>query len=564
MAAHGALVPVSGAVQTFLKASNPDAGDFFGTAVAISGDVVAVAAPSESSKATGINGDPSDNTAGLSGAVYLFARSNGTWVQEAYLKAGNTGLLDRFGASVAMSGDTLVVGAPFEDSYPDPNNSDPVHNDANADSGAVYVFVRNNGVWTQQAMLKGGHEILGWTRSQEFGSSVAIDGDVIVVGCPRERESTVGIDPPHSPETFGPYSVGAAFVYRRQGTQWSEVAYIKPPFSSTDADLQFGDAVAVSGKNIFVSTVRDASTSQGINGVMTQVAGGVSGAVCAYRLEGGVLSFDAYIKSSNSDPGDGFGWAIAASGDTLAASAIQESSDATGVGGSQGNSTTKAGSGAVYVFDRAANGWQQSAYLKAPQTALNDNFGLSVALKGDALVAGSRSQIVGAEGSSKYLGAAFVYRRQNGVWTYDTHYKPGKKIGGVAQGEDFSLSLALSGNTLVSGASGDDNGGVGVDSSVTTTRSNSGAAYIYSGILPGVIVPVILHVSQVDPAHLMFEFSAAPGVGSFQVLGGETLSGIHQNLSAQMILTETSPGNYRATVTIPGGLSGTYFVRLAL
>jgi hypothetical protein len=556
------LASISGAaaVQTFLKASNPDAGDHFGTAVAASGDLVAVSAIGESSNAIGINGDQSSNGAALAGAVYIFARNNGTWVQEAYLKAGNTGLSDQFGYSLAMSGDTLVVGAPLEDSIPDPKNVDPINNDANTDSGAAYVFVRINGVWTQQAMLKGGHELFGWIRSREFGSAVAIDGDTIVVGCPREQESTKGINPPHDPNTVGPYSVGAAYVFRRQGNQWTEVGYIKPPYASQDADLQFGDAVAVSGKNIFVSTVRDASTAQGINGSMTQVAGGVSGAVCTYRLESGSLTFDAFIKSSNSDPADGFGWSIAAYGETLVASAIQEDSDATGINGSQGNSAAKAGSGAVYVFDRSNTGWEQTAYIKAPQTALNDLFGRSVALKGNALAVGSNSQITGTEGSSKYAGAAFLYVRENGVWNYVSHYKPGKK--GGSSSELFASNVALSGQVLVAGAPDDDNGGIGVNSSETSSRSNSGAAYIYSGILPNVIVPVILHMVQSTPNTLTIEFGAAAGLANFHFVGGNSLDAITQDLSSQVNVAETTPGNYRATLTLPAPQAGSYFIKL--
>lgn len=552
---------LSGATQTFLKASNPDNGDGFGSAVAAAGDILAVSAIGESSNAIGINGTQTNNSSVLSGAAYVFKRANGSWVQEAYLKPLNTGVTDRFGAAMAMSGDTLVVGAPFEDSYPDPNNSDPVNNDANTDSGAAYVFVRNNGVWTQQAMLKGGHELLGWNRTRAFGASVAIDGDTIVVGSPRDRESLVGINPARDAETVGPYSVGAAYVYRRQGTQWTEVAYIKPPYASTDADLQFGSAVAVAGKNIFVSTIRDASSSQGINGPMVQVAGAVSGAVCAYRLDAGVVTLDAFIKASNAEPGDGFGWSIAAHADALAVSAIQEDSDASGVNGSQGNSTTKAGSGAVYVFNRNANGWTQTAYIKSPAPAPNENFGLTVALKGDALAVTSNSQIVGDEGSSKYIGAVFLYARTQSGWGYVRHYKPGK-TGSGSGGDSFGLAMALSGNTVIVGASADDNGGVGVDSSTTTQRLNSGAAYVYSNVLPNVIVPVSLQMPPATPAVFTLDFSATPGLATHHFVGGTNVNALHQDLSLQTSVTELTPGNYRASITLPPPVPASFFLRL--
>jgi hypothetical protein len=104
------------AQQAYLKASNTGGGDVFGSSVAISGDTVVVGAASEDSSATGVGGNQSDNSAGDSGAAYVFVRSGTTWSQQAYLKASNTGASDRFGYSVAISGDSVVVGADREDS----------------------------------------------------------------------------------------------------------------------------------------------------------------------------------------------------------------------------------------------------------------------------------------------------------------------------------------------------------------------------------------------------------------------------------------------------------------
>ncbi len=104
------------AQQSYLKASNTGAGDWFGFSVAISGDTVVVGAPFESSNVTGVNGTQSDNSAFQAGAAYVFTRSGSGWSQQAYLKGSNTGADDKFGNSVAISGDTVVVGARDEDS----------------------------------------------------------------------------------------------------------------------------------------------------------------------------------------------------------------------------------------------------------------------------------------------------------------------------------------------------------------------------------------------------------------------------------------------------------------
>ncbi|MGH8474815.1 MAG: choice-of-anchor D domain-containing protein [Methylococcales bacterium] len=125
--------------QAYLKASNTGYSDNFGVSVAISGDTVVVGAPGENSNATGVNGDQSDNSADYAGAAYGFLRSGATWSQQVYLKASNTGSDDEFGVSVAISGDTVVVGAPFENSNAtgvDGNQSD----DSASYSGAAYVF----------------------------------------------------------------------------------------------------------------------------------------------------------------------------------------------------------------------------------------------------------------------------------------------------------------------------------------------------------------------------------------------------------------------------------------
>src|SRR5262249_11994574 len=106
--------------------------------------------------------------------------------QQAYLKASNTGQFDEFGWSVAISGDTVVVGAPLEASSTTGVNT--TANESAFASGAAYVFVRNSGVWTQQAYLKASNTGM----DDEFGLSVAISGDTVVVGAPLEASSTTG------------------------------------------------------------------------------------------------------------------------------------------------------------------------------------------------------------------------------------------------------------------------------------------------------------------------------------------------------------------------------------
>ncbi|MGH6819950.1 MAG: FG-GAP repeat protein, partial [Methylocella sp.] len=202
------------AQQAYLKASNTGPSDQFGYSVAISGDTLVVGAPSEDSKATGVDGDQSDNSITDAGAAYVFVRSGATWSQQAYLKASNTGSDDQFGYSVAISGDTLVVAAPSEASNATGVDGDQSDNSA-ADSGAAYVFARSGTTWSQQAYLKASNTDSG----DQFGWSVAISGDSVVVGAYLEASNATGVDGNQSDNSA--LEAGAAYVFARSGATWS-------------------------------------------------------------------------------------------------------------------------------------------------------------------------------------------------------------------------------------------------------------------------------------------------------------------------------------------------------
>jgi len=174
--------------EGYLKASNTDADDNFGYSVALSGDTLAVGAYVEDSAARGVSGDQTSNAATNSGAVYVFVRSGTTWIQQAYLKASNTEASDNFGSSVALSGDTLAIGAFGEDSAATGVGGDQASNAA-ADSGAVYVFVRSGTTWTQQAYLKASNT----GGADFFGISVGLSGDTLIVGARLEDSASTGV-----------------------------------------------------------------------------------------------------------------------------------------------------------------------------------------------------------------------------------------------------------------------------------------------------------------------------------------------------------------------------------
>ena len=121
-------------LEATLRASNAEAGDFFGKSVSLVGDFLIVGAPGESSDSLGTNGDQTNNAAAGSGAVYVFVRNGESWFQTAYVKASNVGAGDSFGTDVDILDNSFLVGAPGEDSTIDPTSDDLT------DAGAVYFF----------------------------------------------------------------------------------------------------------------------------------------------------------------------------------------------------------------------------------------------------------------------------------------------------------------------------------------------------------------------------------------------------------------------------------------
>jgi hypothetical protein len=394
------------AQQAYLKASNTAANDFFGAAVAISGNTVVVGAYGEDSAATGVNGNQADNSASSSGAAYVFVRSGSTWTQQAYLKASNTGAGDLFGASVAISGDTVVVGAYAEDSAASGVNGNQASNSA-TDSGAVYVFVRLGSTWTQQAYLKASNT----GASDLFGNSVAISGDTVAVGAHTEDSAATGVNGNQADNSA--FASGAAYVFVRSGSIWTQQAYLKA--SNTGASDLFGSSVAISGDSVVVGAFGEDSAATGVNGNQASSGAPDSGAAYVFVRSGSTWTQQAYLKASNTETSDFFGVSVAISGNTVVVGAYGEDSAATGVNGSQaGNGATD--SGAAYVFSRSGSTWTQQGYLKASNTGVSDTFVIA-AISGDTVVVGASGEDSAATGingnqasnSATDSGAAYVF-----------------------------------------------------------------------------------------------------------------------------------------------------------
>lgn len=339
--------------QAYLKASNAEGFLEFGHAVALdaSGSILSVGSPFEDSSATGVDGDQDDNDAWASGAAYVFSRDGDSWRQDAYIKAGNARAHDRFGWSLALSGNgrTLAVGATGQAGGGSGVDSDPL-DDHLLDAGAAYVFVREGNSWMQQAFIKASNPGI----NSLFGEAVTLDasGSTLAVGAPYEASGATGIDGDQH-DTSSP-GAGAAYVFGRVGAAWAQQAYLKP--SNTTRYHIFGTSLALSGSgdSLAIGAPGEEGGAVGINGNENMPGVPGAGAVYVFGLDGAAWSQRAYVKASNTDTVDesdyfGDAVAMAASGAVLAVGAPGEASGAVGVGGDQEDSSIPA-RGAVYLY----------------------------------------------------------------------------------------------------------------------------------------------------------------------------------------------------------------------
>lgn len=459
---------------TFIKASNVQGADYFGFPVAIAGDILAVSATGEDSSATGIDGNETLNDRSASGAVYIFIRQGETWKQEAYIKASNSDVNDGFGASLAIDGDTLVVGAPGENSNANIVGGNQM-NESSDNSGAVYVFVRDvMGKWSQQAYIKASNN----DANDNFGGAVAISGDTIAIGAPFEDSNAVGMggDQGNNSEQDS----GAVFIYSRTGSTWQQQAYLKA--SNTDNFDKFGATVALLGDTLAVGATDEDSNTTGINPQTNEMAF-ESGAAYVFTRTGTMWSQQAFIKASNAAGGDQFGSSVALGVDILTVGARLEDGGSVGINGDQADNSL-VDSGAAYVFVRTNGAWKQEAYVKASNTDTYDYFGSSIALSENMLAIGAFGENASGVGlnpseqsnSEADAGAVYLFSRGKEGWVQAGYLKALNSD----PADEYGRNVALSGSTLVCGAHLEDGGFGGVGANpYNENAGDSGAVYVY-------------------------------------------------------------------------------------
>jgi hypothetical protein len=383
-------------------ASDGIAGDLFGHSVAVSTDLIVAGAPAQ------------DIMGADSGAVYVFERAGLAFNEHTKLLAFDGAPTDRFGESVALSGHTIVVGAPQDD-------------DLGTNSGAAYVYVENAGVWTLEAKLLAPDGLAG----DEFGFSVDVEGDRILVGAPHRDMTGIGND------------VGAAYVFIRTGTTWA----FEWQFLATDPGPRhlYGYSVAIAAAHEHHTEHADWRAAAGSPQDSWVVPFG--GSAYSLKMTSGVFSTEAKVVDANAQENDRFGTAV-------------DIFDAMMVVGSPGDDDFVPDGGSIFVFEESHHTWPQTQH-KYGVAATNPTrlLGSSVAVSEGMVIGGApREDILGN------TDAGEIY-----FWDPTDNW-----LGEVAKADDptpnaqLGASVAVGGAWMVSGAEFDDDNGV-----------NSGAVYVY-------------------------------------------------------------------------------------
>lgn len=407
-----------------------------------------------------------------------------------YLKASNTGVEDRFGSSIALSadGNTLAIGVPNEDSSTAGINTISTDDGSADNSGAVYIFSRNDNGWSQQAYIKADNV----SSSDGFGTSISLsqDGNTLAIGARLEDSNSTGISStPNTDDSVS--SSGAVYVYSRSGTTWSHQSYIKA--DNAGAFNYFGTSVDLSsdGDTLAVGAGGEESNSIGINSTPNDDgSAGSSGAVYIFTRSASSWAQQAYIKSSNNEASDLFGDILDLSddGNTLVVGVPQDNNTVFGINTTPVDDNSALLSGAVYVFIRSGSNWSEQAYIKPSIGEAYDEFGNSVALSsnGGTLAVGayledssstSISNTPATDNDADRAGAVYIFTRNITTWNEDTYIKPDNMRSW--DGFGHAVSLSQDGSTLAVGAPTENGRGKGINPADDSFSIKSGAAYIF-------------------------------------------------------------------------------------
>jgi hypothetical protein len=409
---------------------------YFGYSVAISGNTAVIGAKGQN---TGSTAD---------GAVYVFVQSGDIWIQQAKLIASDAGAGDNLGFSVAIDGDTIIAGAPGADVF---GGIPRGFGNGISNTGAAYIFVRVDTTWTQQEKLTP----IDSEQDAQFGYSVAIDADTVVVGA-KDKDYFSDFKGKNSIANGFPINQGAAYVFNRSDASWSfDSKLMASDVWANQNDAQFGSSVAISGETIVIGAIKASN----------QAVIGQEGAVYVFNYSSSNWLEEARLSDSTLGA-SAFGSSVAVDGNTLV------------VGAPYVDDVSMTARGSAFVYVRASKGWSLQEELTPFIPDANFEFGSSVSISQDRIIVGSR----GANSQDQpSKGAAYIFNRQGNSWTTKTELLSTTQ----SAGENFGYSVAVDGNKFITGTpftdmfqcrtncAGKQSGGV-----------NGGVIYFYSQLAP--------------------------------------------------------------------------------
>jgi len=431
-----------------LAAPEPADQDWFGLEVVVDGDHLLVGAPGAD---------------GLSGAIHAFRRGPAGWAPIQQITLEDAQFLDQYGRALALDGERLLVGVPSTD-LPGPL----------VNAGSVQSFVFDGTAWVQDDLLVGNDT----TQGDLFGSRVALDGDVALVGAPGD-------------DVNGSLS-GSVYVFERLGAGWTQTARLDPSDGGSD-DLFGGGALCLDGDVAVIGAPWD------------DAAGASSGAVYVFTRLGSWTRTDKLV-APGIEANDEYGTAAALDGDTLLV-------------GARRDDTIDLFAGAVHVYTRSGTSWTLGTTLLASDGEFVDGFGATVALAGDRALVGAPA----ADGAGPDTGAVYVLDRGPSGWS-----ESGRLVPAAGTTFDaFAEALAFDGTRALAGAPAP------LPPSFGPSPGVSGSAHVFlapaddawtdlGGALSGLTTPVASGSGLTCPGETLavsLEDAAAPVASAHLVVG---------------------------------------------
>jgi len=361
-----------------------------------------------------------------------------TWNEIVKVCAGDRAANDTYSYSIAISGDYAVVGAPDED-------EDASGGATLAGAGSAYILYNNAGTWTQVQKICASDR----AASDNFGRSVDIDGDYIIVGAYNEDENATG--------SGTLVSSGSAYIFHNTAGTWSQVQKICA--SDRAANDFFGFSVSISGNYAIVGAQQEDEDAAGANTMS------MAGSAYIFLNTAGTWAQVQKIVANDRAAADSYGYSVSISGDYAIVGAYQEDENAAG-----GANLPEAGSS--YIYYNNAGTWIHDQKIVPPSRATQDYFGYAVDISGDYLIVGAYNEDEDASEANTMVaaGSAYIFYNNAGTWTIANKLVASDRLAA----DRFGYAVAICNDYALVGAYYEDE-----DAAGSNTFSGAGSAYVF-------------------------------------------------------------------------------------